>query len=538
MKVPFISIVFALCCLNGFSQVATTDFADMANMPTQQLMDVAKAKFLSEEPRYDQALLAYTIVTNRYSTRMSKREKESCAAAFNNIGYIYFFHYYDYAKAYSYFTKSLEISKEINYIKNFPPVYINIGNMYAVTASLYDSENLAIRSLDSYKKAFHASIKTEAWNDMITSFSNMASIALALDKIDDINNELQIFNHQPLPDSVEMRSYAKAFYNSIVDFQSGNYEKSLQELDNAIRAIDTKMTPERFHCSLLSSKNYILVKLKHYGEAERTLKEKQAIIDRFNIIDLNVENMKMISDLYKEMGNESLSENYYYRYLERKDSIMTQNNLQRVSEMQFLDEIHQVDNQLKDVSAKKRQLTMFLWFVAIIALLFFIFAIILYRKNKELDFRNRILYERTQEMLQKEETFNQKMPMKQQNSFLKDEDKRELIKDIEFVFNNIDEICSTEFSLNRLAQLVNSKPRYVSQAINETLNMTFTNMLTDARIKEACKRLNDIEQYGHLTIEAIAQSVGFKSRSNFVNNFKRLIGITPSEYQKLAKKMV
>jgi dihydrofolate synthase/folylpolyglutamate synthase len=37
------------------------------------------------------------------------------------------------------------------------------------------------------------------------------------------------------------------------------------------------------------------------------------------------------------------------------------------------------------------------------------------------------------------------------------------------------------------------------------------------------------------TIEAIAQSVGFKSRTSFVALFKKLTGLTPSAYQKMAR---
>ena len=44
--------------------------------------------------------------------------------------------------------------------------------------------------------------------------------------------------------------------------------------------------------------------------------------------------------------------------------------------------------------------------------------------------------------------------------------------------------------------------------------------------------MNDREHYGHLTIEGIAASVGIKSRTNFSNNFKKITGLSPSEYQR------
>ena len=54
-------------------------------------------------------------------------------------------------------------------------------------------------------------------------------------------------------------------------------------------------------------------------------------------------------------------------------------------------------------------------------------------------------------------------------------------------------------------------------------------------MREACRILNDTEQSGHLTIEAIAANLGFNSRSNFTVTFKRITGISPSDFMKMAK---
>jgi AraC-like DNA-binding protein len=84
--------------------------------------------------------------------------------------------------------------------------------------------------------------------------------------------------------------------------------------------------------------------------------------------------------------------------------------------------------------------------------------------------------------------------------------------------------------------LSGSKYKYVSQVINEYYQQNFNTFLNSYRIKEACKRLGDLEHYGNYTIEAISESVGFKSRSTFVSSFKRITGLTPSQYQRLARK--
>ena len=126
--------------------------------------------------------------------------------------------------------------------------------------------------------------------------------------------------------------------------------------------------------------------------------------------------------------------------------------------------------------------------------------------------------------------------VKYKSSHLSDEDKEQLLSRIQEVMENSDEIFSPEFSLERLAMLSDSKSKYVSQVINEYYEQNFNNFLNSFRIKEACKRMGDLDNYGNYTIEAISESVGFKSRSTFVTSFKRITGLTPSQYQRMARK--
>lgn len=45
----------------------------------------------------------------------------------------------------------------------------------------------------------------------------------------------------------------------------------------------------------------------------------------------------------------------------------------------------------------------------------------------------------------------------------------------------------------------------------------------------------DYDNYGNLTLEAIASSVGYNSRTAFSRTFKQITGLTPTEFIKIAK---
>ncbi len=86
-------------------------------------------------------------------------------------------------------------------------------------------------------------------------------------------------------------------------------------------------------------------------------------------------------------------------------------------------------------------------------------------------------------------------------------------------------------SLIDVAYEINTNKNYLSMVINERLNMNFFHFVNQYRLKEAVKLMDD-SSYDNYSIEGIAQSAGFNSKSVFNPTFKKLTGKTPSEYRK------
>ena len=205
--------------------------------------------------------------------------------------------------------------------------------------------------------------------------------------------------------------------------------------------------------------------------------------------------------------------------------------------------IKHTDNQIRTIITTA---TCIVLLVVIVA-----FALLL-RKNRQLARANRSIYkanlnviaaaDRERQMRTRYEgeiaayrEMMQAQNKKYQNSTLGDDDKAALTDRILKVFENGDEIFESNFDMNRLAELVGSTYKNVSQTVNEQLGKNFNQVLNEYRVKEACRRLNDQATYGHYTIEAIGESVGYGSRSTFVTQFKTLTGLTPSEFQNQAR---
>ena len=248
-----------------------------------------------------------------------------------------------------------------------------------------------------------------------------------------------------------------------------------------------------------------------------------------------------------------ITENYRNKYFRLKDTLLNYNQVAKVSQLQFLDRMNDIDKKIAEMTKKKEQQVIFIRIGIGVTTVILLLGILLFIKNRKLKRNNEYLYHNSIASLQREERerelrlkYEQKLKAnnsvqinnitnRYSSSGLNDEDKEILLNKILTVMETSDEIFSPDFKSDRLVELVGSNNRYVSQTINEKLECNFSTLLNEYRVKEVCKRMNNVKKYGHLTISAIANSVGFRSHSGFFTAFKKVTGLTPAQCQKLAK---
>ncbi|MEM8846028.1 MAG: AraC family transcriptional regulator [Bacteroidota bacterium] len=90
---------------------------------------------------------------------------------------------------------------------------------------------------------------------------------------------------------------------------------------------------------------------------------------------------------------------------------------------------------------------------------------------------------------------------------------------------------SPSASLKDLAHQLNTNTNQLSKTINVHTGGNFNDYINQKRINEAKNRLLD-KDFGHLTVEAIGNSVGFNSKSAFYTAFKKFTNTSPSAFLK------
>lgn len=502
--------------------------------------------FLQNKGWVDSAMVCYSIVANRVqNNNLESKEKYQIARALNNLGYIYATYYYDFQKAYENLNKSMELSKLYGFDNNLAYSYLNMASIFDNRNRLFANDALSTEALDNTKLAFDFAVKAQEWNVAVTSIYNMLEMIHNKTDFELIAPDLVRFKNLQLTDSVEMLQCTRMFCKATEAFQAGQYQQALNYYEKMLGEAQ-KITTNRQQCVIkaMQQKAAVLAVMRHYEEAISCLREVEHIALDHSMQSELIDNYRAMAQVYDAMGNQKMAEQLDYKFLKARDEFIKKSHAEMVEKSRFLDEMRRVNDQVAQIQAKHERAHQLLLMMTLIAVIILIAMVLLVRSNIKQRNYIRHLYEKNVQLLDVKVTAEQPASHsidKQEDSApkyqsqLDQESKDRLFERIKDVMNDIAIICKPDFSLQQLAIQVGSNYKYVSQVVNERYGKSFKQVLNEQRVLEACRILNDPNQSAHLTIEAIAANLGFNSRSNFTVTFKRITGISPSKFLKMAK---
>lgn len=88
-----------------------------------------------------------------------------------------------------------------------------------------------------------------------------------------------------------------------------------------------------------------------------------------------------------------------------------------------------------------------------------------------------------------------------------------------------------KLSIHTVSESLNIPRQYISEVLNVHMNTSFQDFINGYRVEEFIERLKD-DRNGHFTLFGIATDVGFNSKSSFNSIFKKIKGLTPTEFKK------
>ena len=535
----FLAIVWLGAAADGTVRLKNYDI--WKDLPSKTLMEMG-GRFYNE-CKADSALMCYNIVTNRYYTDSSKdnNQLEMSARAMNQLGILYTIFYPDYEKAHKYLLQAEKIAKDNHYLSVLSAVYGNLSNLYHIGCIYNNNGNLDDRTISTNHQAFETAIESKDPEKIITAAFNVAYISDDSAGIQVFREDLKWFLNYTIPDSLKHQEYVKYFCRGALEESEEHYETALQWYEKALAHVyhENARVMDISRNVILTHKGNVHIKLHQDQKALDIvygfIKQAKANNDSHGLYGAYLS----LSQFYHNVKKDSiLGDRYELLALREKDIVQNKNKLLDSEKTEFLFQIDEINAEVQALATKQRMIKMIAWGIAAVTLVVLVLLYMLWRKYKQEQEKNRFLYEKSQAWLSANEERRQRIIAEQQatrSHQLEESERSDLLHRVFIIMETNDVVFSPDFTLPRLAELVDDTRNNVSEAINQQYHTNFNTLVNEYRIKEACRRINDEEHYGNFTIEAIGQSLGFKSNSNFVSNFKKITGLTPSAYRKQGK---
>lgn len=519
------------------------EFKRLSALPGKEL--TTKGYHFLEVAKYDSALIYYSVAANRYyEGKTTDKDIKYSILALYDLGILYMTFYVDYKKSYDYLLQAKDLAEKHDR-KLLSNIYIGIANILQQSIGKGNSKEVQ----DTLKRAFYNAVEQKDGSSAAMAMSNLITVRLDDEAHLDIRKELALFQRIANKNNTRERYVVKEC-KAMEAYLQKNYNKAAQIFLTAFDASDKTPLAFRAKIGAYNAATEAYRRADRLDEAIRLQQEVLTTAKQFNSRDFLASSYRTLYSLYKEQGDSATAHEYEYQFLKAKTSLLDEGQLATAKDAQFMHELNKANDEVRALSEKRRFENILLAIAVVVIAVVGLLLYRLYHAYGRIRQSYRHLYranvdmlrqeaearrQREQDMQELEELRAKADRPKYQNSKLTDDDTRALYDRIVQVMETADDIYQQGFGVDQLSQLLHEQSRAVSQAINHESGNNFNALLNEYRIREACRRLNDRAAYGNYTIEAIAESVGFKSRTSFAALFKASTGLSPSAYQRLAK---
>lgn len=549
-------LAFSICSVNAYCQKN-----DYENLSSDSLAKLGQRLIVCPDS-IDAAMEVYTILAGRlYDEQSASCHHQLSIKALNNIGYLYLFHYHDFKKAHRYLSRAADEAEKAGYKNILPTIYLNLASIYSFNDLLFHGESFTEKSLGLHRKAMRIAKEIGNWPLYRKIFNSIIDVASSFDNLQTITSDIRDYRSMAIPKSSSLGDYTELHVRAVEHMLHQRYTDAIRLYHEMLPITEKLEDGMQYRLSSLTllSKAYhkngdILYAIQ---TAEQAVSEAISIQMRESLIDLYLN----LAKYYREINDSIHAEQNFILYLKEKDAVFTQYKMNAVGKEKFLADLNTKEEVIRELAFEKKIKD---WQISSLCLFLTIIVIattgiwISYRRLRD---HHRQLYEKVRDVLSLEEQnrlykeamkletsdspvpYNHRLeyhtPLARQskysNSAIDQNRKKEILDKVTSVMEKSTLIYTTDFQLKHLAEMTDCTESQLSQVLNETGGKNFYTMLSEYRIKEVCRRMNDPEYTSMRTVAAMGQEVGIKSRSNFSELFKRFTGMTPSQYLKIAR---
>lgn len=505
----------------------------------------------------DGAMSWLRVALARPLSRVAHSDSFEYAVILSNLGYMWLGEKYNPDQAHPLLMQALGM------LPGADSAGILTGTVYDNLGQLYLYYHDVPKALDYYRRGFKAAtdqalksrdrkLRELAHTGLNYIFVDMVQTAWLHDFLDDVSGEWQRYSRLS-PHHGQLRAYAETIMRASRRYRDGDHATAALMLTRAGDSLGTLPNFRRFDIinTLLAAK--VLLD-ERPGECLSVLEREEDKILGSQFWDLIDHYYAIRARCYRAIGNTAQAEKYEFSALKLRDSLF---NAQKYGAMrdnesawkasQFDASLRQ-ERQAKEAehreNVRQRQMMLVISTAALIITLLLAYAI---NRNRQLNAANRELYRKAMAgITPKEGSLTDPDGRATHDPFEgtgKDAEPgeaerpddydtlEEIYRSLQQFMEHSSAACDPEFSVTSCSQATGFLRRQISRAINTVGRKNFNTFVAEYRIRWACERLMAPRQK-RPTIEAVAEEVGYRSRSHFSKTFKTVTGLTVSDFIK------
>ena len=493
-------------------------------LPHEQLYDTAN--YYLKQNSFDTALVCFSIIINSPTKDINIEKQERIIESYNKSAVIYYYYMSDFRSSYDFLIKALLLCEKTNYILSPHKIYTNIGNVYYYFGKYDMAKWYYDKALDFPQDS----------TSIVLLLSNLGVAEMETESID---RAYELFNQSMQISKRHDDYFLSGIWNNI-----GSFYQKTKKYDSAYYYLKLSLGEARkkeqiaIETETLSELSKLFFETKKNDSALYYIDLSNALAEKLNFLRIMAENYLTLSKIEESKGKIRNAFNFYKKYVDLKYSIYSTGIFGDINQLQRLYEISKTNQQIEQLIMEQQikertiQYQKTIWIITLFVLLLVSAGLLyIYIQKKKLSKAYEVLFEKNIEIVELQHNSPDKHAEKYRKCVLNDHISEELLEKILTIMEDRTIICNTEFSLEKLAELVQSNRTYVSQVINVALKKNFCSFLNGYRIREAQRLISetDVAKY---TIDSIAIRIGFKAQSTFYEAFKEITGVSPTFYLK------
>jgi len=495
-----------------------------------------------QRERYDSAAAYYSIVSSLYSESLPEADIRRCAIAYVNLGYILQAWHMNSTEAYSCLMNAREIASRHGFKDVETSITSNLGQIYL-------DYNDFPKAAEYLRKTVMEIIDQKA--DIYYGIALTDFVMAALfdeGRLLDVETTGRLKSYRPSPDA-PLYKFSAMLADVADRYSHGDMEGALEILGRPDMVPDVDTDAERYEImrSLILGK--LLILSGRNGEAVEALENVAGICSKKGYLNLLEKCYTLLMDAAGRAGDRKAGEGYRLRVLELRDSLFNASAYGTVKDLESAGAMAKMSEKVRDAvtrATRQRQITLVSLAAVVVLLALFIWLYIsnrkiknayaeIFRKNMEL---SRHYIADTGADVGKDAgpgvSRESSAAAGEEVSHGTDEC-RGLLSRVMEVMASSAAIYDPDFSIETLADLLGSRPKAVSHAINSVSGKNFNTLLGEYRIRKACVLLADATGMKTMTMESVAEAVGYRSRTYFSRIFKEVTGLTPTQFSREAR---